>query len=514
MEEAPPRSVRFLDAEFGFATSGDAPYAVMRTLDAGRSWAYFAAPGSSIIPVTRSLVFLQTSDELLRSVDGGRNWERVGVSPRLSPLFLSETFGWALAESRVLVTDDAGGSWRDVSPPSGQVWAAAFFLNQNTGWAAQHDKLARTVDGGRSWSTFELSSPLLGEPSPFSLQFVDEKIGYAGGYGLWRTEDGGVSWAFDGRGVGGTQGKVALHMFGAEHGWAVERQRVFRRAPGLALTPTPIQTATPSATPVPTVTPAPICSWTGQWQTVSNGEPFSMTLTESGGLPGQRSVRGGYGPDDRRIEAMAEGGTLTGRWSGPPTYAEPAHAGRFRFTMSSDCASFSGTWGFGAAEAGGGGWSGTLVSADPGRAAMVTAAYRATLCRDPEASALAYWVASGASQAALDAQLRASGEYGALQPARNAYLSTLARDPVLGDCPGLRYWAGTGLSQAGIETHLAASDEGQRVRAIRDLYLELLGRDPLGPDTAALRHWVVCACSVDQIRQAILASDEYRNRTR
>ena len=341
----------------------------------------------------------------------------------------------------------------------------------------------------------------------------------------------------------GTHG-AQFTFFDKERGWAIQEGAVQRRAPKLALTPTAtatmapgttatatrtpfappvptgtiVPTSTPAiASPTPTVaspTPAPPCSWAGQWQTMSSGQPFSMTLTEAAGLPGQRSVRGSYGPDDRRIEATASGATLTGRWSGPPSYSEPDHAGRFRFTISGDCRSFSGTWGFGPAESGGGAWTGNRVSDDSSRAAMAVAAYRGTLCRDPEPDALAYWSGASVSQAGLEAELRASGEYAALQPARNAYLGVLARDPVLGDCQGLRYWAGTGLTQAGIEPHLAASDEGRRIRGIRDLYLELLGRDPLGPDTAALRHWAISGLTLDQIRQAILASDEYRRRPR
>ncbi|MSQ10519.1 MAG: hypothetical protein EXR52_05875 [Dehalococcoidia bacterium] len=232
------------------------------------------------------------------------------------------------------------------------------------------------------------------------------------------------------------------------------------------------------------------------------------------GLPGQRVVRGSYGPDGRRIEASAVEDVLSGRWSAPPSYAEPGHAGRFRFTISGDCRSFSGTWGFGPAESGDGAWTGSRVSDDPTRAAMVIAAYRGTLCRDPERGALAYWAGASVSQAGLEAELRASAEYAALQPARNAYLGILARDPVLGDCQGLRYWAGTGLGQTGIEPHLGASDEGRRIRGIRDLYIELLGRDPLGLDTAALRHWAISGLTLDGIRQAILASDEYRRRPR
>ncbi len=266
-------------------------------------------------------------------------------------------------------------------------------------------------------------------------------------------------------------------------------------------------------TATPTATPTTQCTWAGQWDTQASGQNFVLTLQEAASVqPGARSVFGGYGADGRRIEAMASGSGLTGRWSGPPSFMEPDHAGRLAFTLSADCGGFTGTWGLGGAATGGGAWTGRRITADPARTALVVDAYRANLCRDPDTGGREYWTAGGADRAGVEAAIRGSAEWAALQPARNAYLAVLARDPLAGDCAGLFYWAGAGLSQAAIEGYLAPSPEGVRVRAVRDLYIELLGRDPLPDDRLALRGWVDSGFSLDDLRRALMASDEYRQR--
>jgi hypothetical protein len=106
------------------------------------------------------------------------------------------------------------------------------------------------------------------------------------------------------------------------------------------------------------------CSWTGTWKTDFN----DMTLTQSGS-----AVTGTYGYDNGRIEGTVSGNTLSGRWSEAPSYKEPNDAGRFVFTLGSDCTSFTGTWGYGG-ESTGSAWSGTLGGGSSTPAGGTTAA--------------------------------------------------------------------------------------------------------------------------------------------
>lgn len=313
-------------------------------------------------------------------------------------------------------------------------------------------------------------------------------------------------------------------------------------------TPTPKPTQTPAATPTP-VSHGP-CSSTGSWDTTSNGERFYMALNQSGA-----AVTGTYG-SNRTMEGTASGNQLTGRWSGPPTYMEPDNAGRFLFIISTDCNSFTGTWGFGSASSGGGTWSGTRL---PPTAELVSQVYWEVLGRAPDPDGLIYWSNSGILREELISIFAASSEgrrvsavrdlyvqflgrdplgndntglrfwvdstvtldeirsillgtQERITSVRNLYLEVLARDPLQGDETGLHFWAEQPMSLNEIRLVFQASAEGQRAHAIRRIYLELLGRDPQWTDTGGLRYWVDSGLSLEEIRQVIMGTDEYRRR--
>jgi hypothetical protein len=96
--------------------------------------------------------------------------------------------------------------------------------------------------------------------------------------------------------------------------------------------------------------------WEGTWASPEWG---TMVLTQSG-----TSVSGTYTHDAGRITGSVSGNVLTGTWTEAPTRAGPKDAGPFRFTMSSDLRSWSGTWQY-ADGSGGGNWTGTRVGPPP-----------------------------------------------------------------------------------------------------------------------------------------------------
>lgn len=92
------------------------------------------------------------------------------------------------------------------------------------------------------------------------------------------------------------------------------------------------------------------CSWAGTWDT-NFGQ---MTLSEATGF-----VTGTYAFDDGTINGAVSGNQLTGSWAEQPSYKPPNDSGGFALTISGDCNSFTGTWGYGSASTGGGIWQGT-----------------------------------------------------------------------------------------------------------------------------------------------------------
>ena len=120
----------------------------------------------------------------------------------------------------VLLSDDAGKTWRQVTTPIQVSLVAVQFVNANTGWAVGNlGVVLHTTDGGETWSkqldgiqaadivAKEASTPeeqtaaqrLVkdGPDKPFlDLYFQDEMNGYIiGAYNLiFKTTDGGKSW--------------------------------------------------------------------------------------------------------------------------------------------------------------------------------------------------------------------------------------------------------------------------------------------------------------------------------
>ncbi len=95
----------------------------------------------------------------------------------------------------ILISTDAGRSWRQSPAPTRATLTSVFFVNDQQGWAAGHDAtILRTRDGGASWQTVH-SDPDLAAPI-LDLWFRDAEYGLAvGAYGLCLvTTDGGDSW--------------------------------------------------------------------------------------------------------------------------------------------------------------------------------------------------------------------------------------------------------------------------------------------------------------------------------
>lgn len=95
----------------------------------------------------------------------------------------------------ILISTDAGRSWRQSPAPTRTTLTSVFFIDEQLGWAAGHDAtILRTRDGGASWQVVhadpDRDAPIL------DLWFRDADYGLAvGAYGLALvTSDGGDSW--------------------------------------------------------------------------------------------------------------------------------------------------------------------------------------------------------------------------------------------------------------------------------------------------------------------------------
>lgn len=95
----------------------------------------------------------------------------------------------------VLLSDDQGGTWRQVVVPTTTLLTGVAFADAKLGLAVGHDStILRTTDGGEKWtvvhSDVEADAPL------FDVFFVDASRAFAvGAYGSFlESKDGGTSW--------------------------------------------------------------------------------------------------------------------------------------------------------------------------------------------------------------------------------------------------------------------------------------------------------------------------------
>ena len=104
---------------------------------------------------------------------------------------------------RLMMTNDAGLTWRDATPPGASFQPVIEFIDAIHGWfvGADAGPLWRTTDGGRSWQQTPLPTGRSG--SSAAMSFVSASTGYlllsadsskgAEPWTLYRTDDGGAS---------------------------------------------------------------------------------------------------------------------------------------------------------------------------------------------------------------------------------------------------------------------------------------------------------------------------------
>jgi len=205
------------DAQHGFALGSDCrtnPCVVnlLTTNDGGATWyqtmqtqsaAY--AYGRSLALQAGTLYWTAWSGEAKRSLDGGLTWqpmEHPAISFDSKVDFVDKSVGYVISNGDLLRTDDAGRKWRSVGlVPDGARFFIRF-ITANLGFTSSRTcaapgacqaKLWRTGDGGRGWQQVLAVND---EDAHFGdVQFADEQRGFASfTTGVAVTTDGGMTW--------------------------------------------------------------------------------------------------------------------------------------------------------------------------------------------------------------------------------------------------------------------------------------------------------------------------------
>ncbi len=214
--------VSFPDALHGWAVGGYG--AVVRTVDGGVTWT----------PVT---VDGLTGATCVTFSDADHGWIGIG-----SP--------WSHDEGALLRTTDGGATWELVDTASAGLEGLGIeklqFFDPLHGWALLDyaGTLARTDDGGKTWHMLDMETTGAGMRSAFDFAFADPQRGCLVGWPSYAidgsiigttayTDDGGETWHPDGIERPTSEGLMQRVAFGDSlHGWAVGNKGIWRTEDG------------------------------------------------------------------------------------------------------------------------------------------------------------------------------------------------------------------------------------------------------------------------------------------
>jgi len=187
------------------------------TVNGGNSWEFQSSWGSAV-GSNKQVFFLNENfgwkvgyrspyGWLTKTIDGIDGWSIFYHSDHslLSVYFIDQNTGWiACDEGFVLMSNDGGESWNEISTGITRTLRSIFFISSSIGWAVGHSDdvgvIIKTIDGGETW--YQVNHPSL--MSMYCIQFVNDSIGWACGSKVENSEergvilytnDGGENWA-------------------------------------------------------------------------------------------------------------------------------------------------------------------------------------------------------------------------------------------------------------------------------------------------------------------------------
>ena len=236
------RCVGFANDQLGWVGTLTESSRLFRTRDGGVTWTLVdnlppEAPSAicGLSVVNERVVygsgtnFPDRATGVLKSLDGGETWTATDMGEHATLLvdifFSDEQRGWVVGGKAevadptrddvipvVLATEDGGQTWEnrlagmEADLPRGEWGWKIQFVTQEVGYVSLENfvdgAILKTVDGGQSWERKPVDDPQ-GNANLEGIGFVDEQLGWVGGWGdrnfeggfTSETRDGGETWA-------------------------------------------------------------------------------------------------------------------------------------------------------------------------------------------------------------------------------------------------------------------------------------------------------------------------------
>ena len=144
------RKVRFPTINIGYAVSIGNIF--LKTIDGGETWFPINAGTncfySDISCVSEDLVFVTCSGNLMRSTDGGENWNEMGSIFGNDFQFITNNIGYLTSDDGFFKTENGGETWEEVNTFPIKPF---YFLDENIGFGV-YWTLLKTMNGGDTFT--------------------------------------------------------------------------------------------------------------------------------------------------------------------------------------------------------------------------------------------------------------------------------------------------------------------------------------------------------------------------
>jgi photosystem II stability/assembly factor-like uncharacterized protein len=362
-EELYLRCVGFASESRGWVGTLTANSRLLETQDGGATWtpvtglpdlAPSAVCGLSV--VNESVVYASGTNfpnrpaRMMRTLDGGATWQGWEMSAHADLLvdtyFTDPDNGWVVGgkatvpnptrddvRAVVLRTTDGGQTWTDKAAPLaaqlplGEWGWKIHFVTEQLGYIALESftraAILKTVDGGESWIRIDVNDPQ-GNANLEGVGFLDDEIGWVGGWGSSNFTEGFSSATVDGGNIWQDANQI---------GRFINRFRFFRDIPIGYASGLTIYKYSDEPLPAP---PAAAPSRPGLRRVLADaapkasGRPLQITATVPDGADQLRvSIWDRFGEHVRRLadEKQPQSGTRTLEWDGVDENGQPVQQG-------------------------------------------------------------------------------------------------------------------------------------------------------------------------------------------
>ena len=207
------KDVFFIDENYGWTLNMETAVVVNRTVDGGQTWtsstldAETSNKNMTFICANNGFLYGPQGD-IFKTTDGGQTWsgpQNLGTTNFVEKiLFIDQNIGFAVggfggSNGFVSKTIDGGANWNTVT--ISEHVRAIYMLDSQTGWVTGYSgKLFRTTDGGESWA---LRNNYIGGRARslfmlnqnYGLALIHDDLQTTAGNGhLIQTSNGGTSW--------------------------------------------------------------------------------------------------------------------------------------------------------------------------------------------------------------------------------------------------------------------------------------------------------------------------------